>query len=149
MYHSDVVGASPVGATPTTSSLSTEHLVSIDSATTTARRGDKHLSYGIWCNFYKRFDGTRTDDSLAHRRILFVAQSPSIDIQNYDAIKWKHFLCYCSFVRGIHWPPVDSPHKGTIMRTLDVSLLFDWTNCWANAQMTGNSTHHDGHLTSP
>ena len=50
--HSDVVGASPVGAAPTTSSFSTSHLASIDSTKTTARRGDKHLSFGIWCVLY-------------------------------------------------------------------------------------------------
>ena len=36
--HSDVVGASPVGAAPTTSSFSTWHLVSMDWAKTTARK---------------------------------------------------------------------------------------------------------------
>ena len=36
--HSDVVGASPVGAAPTTSSISTWHLATLDWAKTTARR---------------------------------------------------------------------------------------------------------------
>ena len=36
--HSDVIGASPVGAAPTTSSFSTQHLASMDWAKTTARR---------------------------------------------------------------------------------------------------------------
>ena len=47
--HSHVVGASPVGAAPTTSSFSTWHLASIDCAKTTARHDEKHLSFGIWC----------------------------------------------------------------------------------------------------
>ena len=46
--HSDVVGASPVGAAPTTSSFST----SLDWAKTTARRDEKQLSLGIWCDLY-------------------------------------------------------------------------------------------------
>ena len=50
--HSDVVGASPVGAAPTTSSFSTEHLASLDWQKTTARRGEKHLSLVIWCVLY-------------------------------------------------------------------------------------------------
>ena len=29
-----------------------------------------------------------------------------------DVIKWKQFLRYWPFVRGIHRSPVDSPHKG-------------------------------------
>ena len=50
--HSDVVGATPAGAAPTTSSFSTEHLASIDFENTTARRDEKHLSLGIWCALY-------------------------------------------------------------------------------------------------
>ena len=44
--HSDVFGASPVGAAPTTSSFSTYHLPSMDWAKTIARRDEKHLSFG-------------------------------------------------------------------------------------------------------
>ena len=47
--HSDVIEASPVGATPTTSSFSTENLASMDWAKTTARRDEKHSSLGIRC----------------------------------------------------------------------------------------------------
>ena len=36
--HSDVVGASPVGAAPTTSSFSTQHLAPMDWTKATARR---------------------------------------------------------------------------------------------------------------
>ena len=50
--HSDVVGASPVGAAPTTSSFSTKHLASLDWEWTTASRDEKHLSSGIWCDLY-------------------------------------------------------------------------------------------------
>ena len=46
---SDVVEASPVGAVPTTSSFSTQHLASMDWAKTTARRDEKQLSIEIWC----------------------------------------------------------------------------------------------------
>ena len=45
--HSDVVGASPVGAAPTTASFSTQHLASMDWAKTTARQDEKHLSLGF------------------------------------------------------------------------------------------------------
>ena len=50
--HSDVVGASPVGAAPTTSSFSTGHPASTDWAKTTARREENHFIYGIWCSLY-------------------------------------------------------------------------------------------------
>ena len=50
--HSDIVGASPVGTARTSSSFSTEHLASMYWAKTTARRDEKHLSFGIWCDLY-------------------------------------------------------------------------------------------------
>ena len=50
--HSDVVGASPVGAAPTTSSFSIKHLVSMDWAETTARRDENQLRFEIWCVLY-------------------------------------------------------------------------------------------------
>ena len=53
--NSDVVEASPAGAAPTTSSLSASHLVSMNWAKTTARRVEKHLSFGIRCVLYYRF----------------------------------------------------------------------------------------------
>ena len=46
---SDVVGASPVGADPSTSSFSPWHLASMDWAQATARRDKKHDSFMIWC----------------------------------------------------------------------------------------------------
>ena len=54
--HSYVVGASSVGAAPTTSSFPTWHLASIDWAKTTARRDEIHLSDGILCVLYWRLD---------------------------------------------------------------------------------------------
>ena len=56
--HSDVVGASPVGAAPTISSFSTEHLASIYCTKTTARRVEKHLNCGIWCVVHEKFCAT-------------------------------------------------------------------------------------------
>ena len=45
--HSDVIGASPVGATPTTPSFSTQHIDSMDWAITTTRRDENQLNFGI------------------------------------------------------------------------------------------------------
>ena len=46
---SDVVGALPVGAAPTTSSFATWYLASIDWAKANARRDKKYLKFRIWC----------------------------------------------------------------------------------------------------
>ena len=51
--YSDIVGASPVGAAPTTSSFLTSHLASRDSAKTVARQYDNFLGVGI-CEAYLR-----------------------------------------------------------------------------------------------
>ena len=58
------------------------------------------------------------------------------DRQHNDVTIWKHFPRYCPFVRGIHRSPVDTPHKGTVARTFDVSLLSVWTNCWTNTRLS-------------
>ena len=39
-----------------------------------------------------------------------------------DVMKWKLFLHYWPFVWGIHWSPVNSPHKEPVMQT----LIFLW-----------------------
>ena len=39
-----------------------------------------------------------------------------------DVMKWKHFPRYWPFVRAIHWPPVDSRHKGQWRG----ALMFLW-----------------------
>ena len=44
--HSGVVGASPVGAAPTSSSFSTQHLASRDSTKTAIRQYEKVLGFG-------------------------------------------------------------------------------------------------------
>ena len=50
--HSDVVGASPVDAAPTTSPFSTGYLGSMDLAKTTARLDEKHLGFRIGRGLY-------------------------------------------------------------------------------------------------
>ena len=49
-----------------------------------------------------------------------------------DVIKWKHFLRYWPFLRGIHRSPVDSPHKGQWRGALMFSLICVWINGWVN-----------------
>ena len=45
------------------------------------------------------------------------------EISHDDVIKWKHFLRYWPFVRGIHRWPVNSLHKGQWRGTLMFSLI--------------------------
>ena len=43
---------------------------------------------------------------------------------HFDVVKFKHFPCYCPFVRGTHRRPVDSPHKGQWRGALVFSYDF-------------------------
>ena len=64
-----------------------------------------------------------------------------------DAIKWKHFPCYWTFVRGIHWSLVNSPHKGPV--TQSELWCFLWSALciigWVNNREAGDlrRTHYD------
>ena len=60
-------------------------------------------------------------------------------------VKWKHFLRYWPFVRGIHWSPVNSPHKGQWRRALMLSLICAWINGWVNNCEAGDLRHHRAH----
>ena len=43
-----------------------------------------------------------------------------------DVINWKHFPRYLTFAQGIHWSPVNSPHKGQWRGALIFSLICAW-----------------------
>ena len=62
-----------------------------------------------------------------------------------DVIKWKHFPCYWTFVRGIHWSPVNSPHKGQWRGALMFSLICTWINGWVNNGEAGDLRCHQAH----
>ena len=55
-----------------------------------------------------------------------------------DVIKWKHFPRYWPFVRGIHRPPVNFPHKGQWRGALMFSLICVWRNDWVNSREADN-----------
>ena len=62
-----------------------------------------------------------------------------------DVIKWNHFHRYWLFVRGIHRSPVNFPHKGQWRGALMFSLIYVWTNDWANHRYAGDLTRHRAH----
>ena len=68
-------------------------------------------------------------------------------LANGDVIKWKHFPRYWPFVRGIHWSPMNSPHKGQWGGPVMCSLICAWTNGWVNNRDAGdlrrNHAHYD------
>ena len=62
-----------------------------------------------------------------------------------DVIKWKHFSCYWSFVRGIHRSPVNSPHKGQWRGALMFTLICYWINGWVNNREAGDLRRYRAH----
>ena len=62
-----------------------------------------------------------------------------------DVIKWKHCPRYWPFMWGIHWPPVNSPHKGQWHRALMFSLICVWINGWENNCEAGDLRRYPAH----
>ena len=62
---------------------------------------------------------------------------------------WRHqmetFSRYWPFVQGIHWSPVNSPHKCQCREALMFSLICVWINCWVNNREAGALRRYRGH----
>ena len=76
---------------------------------------------------------------------IFIGCYPDQSTQHDDVIKWKHFLRYWPFVRGIHRSPVNSPHKGQWRGVLMFSLICAWINSWVNNREAGDLRRHRAH----
>ena len=57
-------------------------------------------------------------------------------------IQWKYFPLYWSFVRGIYWSPMNSPHKGQWCGALMFSLICAWIKGWVNNCKAGDLRRH-------
>ena len=69
-----------------------------------------------------------------------------IDIQCLTQVtKWKHFPRYWTFLWGIHWSPVNSPHKGQWRGALLFSLSCTWIKGWVNNHEAGDLRRHYAH----
>ena len=78
--------------------------------------------------------------------MLFVLLNYDWGVNKHDdIIKWKHFLRYWPFVRGIHRWPVHSPHKGHWHGALMFSLICAWIDGWANSPGAGDLRCHCAH----
>ena len=100
--HSDVVGASPVGAAPTTSSFSTLQLASKDSAKKAVRQYKNLLSVGIWCDLYQGLDSNYIYQFSVGCNIMGDKTIP-------DSAEPRLESFYPPFVAGIHLP-----HQGVV-----------------------------------
>ena len=65
-----------------------------------------------------------------------------VSLINDGVIKWKRFLRYWPFVRGIDRSPVNSPHKGQRRGALMLSFICAWINGWVNNGEAGDLRRH-------
>ena len=76
-----------------------------------------------------------------------VTQLTTEMVDHDDVIKWQHFPRHWPFVRAIHRPPVNSPHKGQWRGALMFSLICARINGWVNNREVGdlrsNRVHYD------
>ena len=91
---------------------------------------------------------TRVDASVKAARTLskYKDSFPDVEISIHDdVIKWKHFLRYRPFVRGIHRSTVNSLRKGQWRGALMFSLIGAWTKSWVNNRHAGDLRRHRAH----
>ena len=62
-----------------------------------------------------------------------------------DVINGNIFRVSGLFVRGIHWSPVNSPHKGQWLGALIFSLICAWINGLVKNCEAGNLRRHRAH----
>ena len=62
-----------------------------------------------------------------------------------ELIKWKNFPRHWPFLRGIHWSPVNSLHKGQWRGALMFSLICAWIHGWVNNGDAGDLRRHRAH----
>ena len=62
-----------------------------------------------------------------------------------DMMTRRHFPDQWPFVRGIHWLPVNSLHKGPVIQTFDASMMLAQTNCWTNTWVASDLKCYDTH----
>ena len=74
-----------------------------------------------------------------------MVQGFEIHLHHDHVIKWKRFLRFWSFVRGIHRSPVNSPHTGQWRGALMFSLICGWINGWVNNREAGDLRRHRAH----
>ena len=79
--------------------------------------GMDEMWHELWREISKEHSHTSMQSLKFSKKNINVYCSPL-----HDVIKWKHFPHYWPFVRGIHWSPVNSPHKGQWCRAL---MFFD------------------------
>ena len=100
-----------------------------------------HVFWDHFVNAPGQWETMLQCDCVSHRLGAFTEWSLVFQPLSYSpwwGIKWKHFPRYWPFMRGIHWSPVNSPHKGQWRGALMFSLICAWINGWVNNYKAGD-----------
>ena len=84
-------------------------------------------------------------EALVQERRNSSALAMELHLSCTNPSKWKCFLQRWPFVSRFHQLLVDSLHKGSVMRTFDISLMLAWTN----SSVAGDLRCHDADVKSP
>ena len=95
-----------------------------------------------WINPKNTYSSVSYSSQCASKQRILSLCNLAIDV---DVIIGKHFPRYWPFVGGIHWSPVNSPHKGQWRRALMFSLICAWINGWVNNREADDLRHHRAH----
>ena len=68
-----------------------------------------------------------------------------MEVVYHDDVQMATFSEYWPFVPGIHWPPVNSSHKGQWHGALMFSLICVWINTCVNNRKAGDLRCHWAH----
>ena len=97
---------------------------------------------GLWVHLDVNIQGH------SHFTSRLGAYNPSL-VQNCSAMMMSSnrniFSRNWPFVREIHWSPVDSSHKDQWRGAPMFSLIYAWTNGWANNRNAGDLRRHRNH----
>ena len=107
-----------------------------------ARRPFWMTSSDLWW-WYGDIESVITRKTSKENVPIFSASTAPAD--HDDVIKWKHYLRYWRFVRGIHRLSVGSPHKGQWRGALIFALICAWRNDWADDRDAGDLRRNDTH----
>ena len=66
-------------------------------------------------------------------------------VTRYIMIKLEYFPRHWPFVRGIHWSPANSPHKGQWRGALVFPLICTWKTGTLNSRVAGDLRLHRSH----
>ena len=116
------------------------HVVSLCELTYWRSYEEAGSQFGV-CSFVLNITSVITTISLTFRFPWYLWVSHDIMTSSNE----NDFPRYWPFVRGIHWFPVNSSHKGQWRGSLTFSFRCVWTNGWVSNRNAGDLRRHRTH----